>query len=281
MDDPDRRDRSGSGAGDPVPGGAGVPAPREPALPARRFTDEEVARILRSASELQERSAMGEGGRGGGGGGLTLEDLRQVAAEVGIDPRFVELAADRVHGPAERDHSVLLGTAYSWQLHRTVPGEVLEEDRDRLVRAIRGVIGRKGELEDLYGRMEWSYDDGLGPILVGVATRDGATEIDVSARRGEEAGLAFGIGVPAGAMALGGILGGAVMGLEDLPLLLVMVVMAAVIYGGMRFAWRFVEAFWERRLQRLADAVEGAAAEVAVLPPAGGSGSVGDPASER
>ncbi len=268
---------SGEPAADAPAGSAGVPAPRRPAAPARQFTDEEVARILRSASELQERSASGSGGSGvGGGRGLTLEDLRQVAAEVGIDPRYVELAADRVHGPAEREHSPLIGTAYSWAIHRTVPGEVPEEDRDRIVRAIRGVIGQKGEIEDVYGRMEWSYDDGLGPIMVGVASRDGTTEIDVTGRRGGEAGLVFGMGVPMGGMALGGLLGGGLLGLEKPGVLLTMLVMAVVVYGGLRFVWRFVEAFWEDRLQRLTDAVEAAAAEVAVLP----SGDPAEPPPE-
>ncbi|MDE0898997.1 MAG: hypothetical protein OSA81_08270 [Longimicrobiales bacterium] len=34
--------------------------------------------------------------------GLTLEELRRVAGEVGIDPRFIDLAARDLDGPVER-----------------------------------------------------------------------------------------------------------------------------------------------------------------------------------
>ncbi|HUP51598.1 MAG TPA: hypothetical protein VM198_03930 [Longimicrobiales bacterium] len=75
-------------------------------MPVRHFTDEEVARILRTASELQERSSV----LGGGGArGLTLEDLRHVAAEVGIEARYVELAASEAQGPPARKESALAG----------------------------------------------------------------------------------------------------------------------------------------------------------------------------
>lgn len=230
-------------------------------LPARRFSDEEVARILKSAADLQERSTPpGEPGRG-----LTLEDLRQIASEAGIDPRFVELAAADAHAPVERDASVLAGGAYAWAVHRTVPGIVPEADRDRILRAIRSVMGQKGEVEDLYGRMEWSFDDSLGPVMVGVASRDGRTEIDVSARRAGEAGLLHGIGVPFGGFFGGAALAG-LIGLSGaaIPLLIGGATVAG--WGGLRAIWSHYSQRWERKVERLADAVASAAREVAVAP---------------
>lgn len=238
-------------------------APARPVGPAsRRFSDDEVARILRTAAELQERSAVAT--RAGGGGALSLEDLRQVAAEVGIEPRFVEMAADRLHHPVEGEESPLAGAPYAWTLHRTVPGEVREEDRDWIVRAIRGVLGQKGEVEDVYGRMEWSFDDGLGPIMVGLSSRDGVTEIDVSARRGGEVGMIHGLGVPFGGLAGGGLIGGLLLGMSGPMILLPMAAMSVVSYGGARWLWKRTGPRWEAKLERLADTVAAAAAEVAV-----------------
>lgn len=205
-------------------------------------------------------------GRGGSGGTLSLEDLRQVAAEVGIDPRFVEMAADRVHQAVDEEEHVLAGAPHAWTVHRTVPGEVREDDRDRIVRAIRNVMGQKGEVEDVYGRMEWSFDDSLGPVMVGLSSRDGRTEIDVSARRGSEPGMLHGLGAPIGGLVGGGLLGGVVLGLSGPLILLPMAAMTVVSYGGTRWIWKRVAPRWEARLERLADAVAGAAAEVAVLP---------------
>ena len=135
---------------------------------ARRFGDEEIQRILARAAEMQERG-QSRGGGSGGAGGLTLEDLRQVAAEAGIDPKYVDLAA--VEPPPTRTsgtEAAWAGGPVSWSGAALVEGEVPEEDRDRLVQAIRRVTGRQGKIEDVYGRMEWSHDDGLGPIIVGV-----------------------------------------------------------------------------------------------------------------
>ncbi len=241
---------------------SGAPA-RGVSVPARHFSDEEVARILRTAADLQERSAApGQGGR------LTLEDLRQIAAEAGIDPRYVDMAATDSQTPAVRESSTLAGGDYSWSVHRTVYGEVAEEDRDRVVRAIRSVIRAKGELEDMYGRMEWSYNDGLGPIMVGLVSRDGMTEIDVSARRSEEVGLWYGlVGIPFGG-ALGGAAVASVVGVSGAPAVLPIVgLMAVTGWGGLRFLWSRLSKAWESKVNRLADAVAAAAQEVAVAPP--------------
>lgn len=251
------------------PGSAGgVPAPR-PANPVRRFTDEEVGKILRNAADLQERSAAAPGG--GSAHGLTLEDLRQVAAEAGIDPRFVEVAAADLATPLAREVSTLAGGSYAWSAHRTVPGHVREEDRDRVVRAVRGIMGQKGVVEDLYGRLEWSYDDGLGPVMVGVASRDGVTEVDVSARRGGAVGLTLGLGVPFGGMAVGGLIT-ALLGVSG-PAAVFPAIIAggALSWAGLAAGWRVAAGRWEERVERLADAVAGASAEVAVLEDEDGS----------
>ena len=262
---PGGKDRGGPGresageAGDTSP--SDLPARSRPAAPVRRFTDDEVARILRSAADLQERSST----LGGGTRGLTLEDLRSVASEVGIDPRFVELAASRVHGPPAREESALAGGPYAWSVHRTIAGTVREEDRDWVLRAVRTVVGNKGQVEDVYGRMEWSYDDGLGPVLVGLASREGITEIDVSVRRSGEIGLLYGLAMPLGGVLAGGALGSAVLGLSGPVLLPVMGAAALAVWGGLRPVWSALARRWEAKVDRLADAVTGAAEEVAVL----------------
>jgi hypothetical protein len=53
---------------------------------SRRFTDREVALVLKKASELEEVEGTGSGG------GLTLDDLEQIASEVGISPALIKKA---------------------------------------------------------------------------------------------------------------------------------------------------------------------------------------------
>ena len=61
----------------------------------RRYSDTELSRLLKVAAELQQSD---EGGRSVAreGGGMTLATLQKVAAEAGIEPRYVQLAAARI-----------------------------------------------------------------------------------------------------------------------------------------------------------------------------------------
>ena len=163
--------------------------------PGRRFGDDEISRILQTAAELEERShaLTLDSSRG-----LTLEELRQVAQEAGIDPRFVDVAASHLNAPVERQVSRLAGGAYMWHFQSQVDGEIRDVDRDRILQAIRSVIGQKGELADVFGRMEWSHDDGSGPVIIGISSRDGGTEIDVTATKSTEAGIVHALGISFG-----------------------------------------------------------------------------------
>jgi hypothetical protein len=53
-----------------------------PDHPTRRFSEEEVGRLLERATEIQRR----EGASADSAGGLTLGELEEIALEAGIDP---------------------------------------------------------------------------------------------------------------------------------------------------------------------------------------------------
>jgi hypothetical protein len=234
-----------------------------PARVGRRFGDEEIRGILGRAADLQERSyAITRDTERG----LTLEELRQVAEEAGIDPIFVDLAARDVDAPVERRESALAGGTYQWHFRTSIPGEVRDADRDRIVHAIRSTMGQKGEIADVYGRMEWSFDDSLGPVIIGIVARGGRTEIDVTAARGQEAGLLHGMGVPMGGLGGGAALAGAI-GVTGPAVLPLIAAAAAVSYGLVRTGWGLRSRWWERRLRRLVDRIASVVQEVAALPP--------------
>lgn len=63
-------------------------------MPNRIFSEEEVQRLIKRAAELEaERSVSG---RGSGKNGLSIEELKQVAFEAGLDPRLIEQAASEL-----------------------------------------------------------------------------------------------------------------------------------------------------------------------------------------
>jgi hypothetical protein len=229
---------------------------------ARRFGDAEISRILQTAVELQARShsVTHDGGRG-----LTLEEIRQIAQEAGIDPRFVDLAVSDADAPLERHANALAGGAYGWRFHTEVEGEIDDDDRSHILQTIRSVMGQKGEFADVYGRMEWSHDEGLGPTIIGIKSSDGKTEIDVTAMKSGEVGLLYGLGIPFGGV-LGGAAVAALVGFSGGAAVPFVAAAGLASYGVGRVAWRVRSEWWERRLRRLVERVSSIAQD-AVLPP--------------
>lgn len=230
--------------------GAGGEAPPGGAV-TRRFTDDEVRRILHNAAELQEdsSSAHADSGRG-----MTLSDLRQIAEEAGIDARFIDIAASTEGTPTRTTEVQFAGAPMNWHFTQSVDGTLEDTDFQRVLMTIRSVMKEKGELAEVFGRMEWSYNDGVGPVIVGVASRDGRTEIDVTASRSGEAGLYFGLIIP-----FGGLLGGAVLssilGLKGAAALPLIGLSAGVNYVAMRMLWKARSKWWTRRLRSVVEKV--------------------------
>lgn len=242
-----------------VPEGSG--GPKGSGALARRFADDEVRRILHNAAELQESSpsAHADSGRG-----LTLSELRQIAEEAGIDPRFVDIAANSEALPANEAEARWAGAPMNWHLTQSVDVSLEDADFERVLLAIRSVMREQGDLAEVFGRMEWSYNDGVGPVIVGVSSRDGTTEIDVTASRSGEAGLYYGLMVP-----FGGIFGGAVLssllgmkGVAALPLILAS---GAVCFVGIRLFWKARSKWWSKRLRSLVERVASTVHEAAAV----------------
>ncbi len=237
----------------------------------RRYTDEDVRRILSTAVELQERSAAlaVDPGRG-----LTLAELRAVAQEAGIDARFVDLAAGNLDAPVERRENGLAGGPTRWHYRSSIPGEIHDKDLERILQTIRATLHEKGEVSEVWGRIEWSHSE-VGSTIVGLVSRDGSTDIDVTSTKSDEAALIHGLVIP-----FGGIFGAAMMkgllgftGAQALPFI---GLMGLVSYGLARLGWRMRSRWWDRRLRQLMDRLTATVQDVARLAPPEAEGE--DPA---
>lgn len=102
--------------------------PDDPGDKARHYSEKEVGRLLKHATDLQQADeAGGPGGRGGGG--MTLATLQEVAAEAGIEPRYIRLATARIDTPKPGGLGQwLAGTSLLLRAERIIPGELREED---------------------------------------------------------------------------------------------------------------------------------------------------------
>lgn len=142
-------------------------------MPERRYSDDEVALILREASADQE------GGRQRTEEGLSLPQLKQIAAEVGLDPAAVEEAARRVAQRRAAAPSLLFGAPVAPEFEREIPGGLKAEQMAEIVTTIRKVLGRRGITEAELGALEWRARDAMGGRYVSVLPREGETHLRV------------------------------------------------------------------------------------------------------
>ena len=180
-------------------------------VPPRRYSDREVSRLLKYATELQQSDEAG-GPSGYEGGGMTLATLQEVAAEVGIEPRYIQLAAARIDSPKPtglRDR--LVGTPLLVRAERIIPGELRDEDYEQIVTEIQMATDVQGDASMIGRTLTWRSDTSehqpralrVRSLRVTVATRDGETRIQAEQRLHAYASELHGGVVGGGGMGIG------------------------------------------------------------------------------
>ena len=137
----------------------------------RRYSEDEFALILRKASEIQ----LSDGGPPGGGttGGLTLDEIRSIATEAGIDPEAVTRAAS-IMGALEWDEnaslvSAIFGGPSKFHLDCEIPGRLPPEEMGRILEHIRRAAEHQGEASEVLGGVEWKTVGDLSAINVNIS----------------------------------------------------------------------------------------------------------------
>jgi len=174
----------------------------------KRFNDEEVALILRRALEADARSPEG---------GLTLAQLKEIGAEVGIPAAQVESAALAVQSQRGAAAGKPGWGSVSTRYDVDVPGEIDARHHAHLLRAIRSAMGRQGIATEEFGGLSWKAQDPFGGRYITVRSEDGRTHVEAlgNFRDGALVGGAAGgtIGLAVGAMVLKSVGGMAAVGL--------------------------------------------------------------------
>jgi hypothetical protein len=154
----------------------------------RKFSDEEFALILRKASELQDRPATAEGMSRG----ISLDEMKAIAQEVGIDPGAVDrVVAMMPHAESEGAISRLMGGPTKYRLEHTARGTVGEADVARLLDAVRKASGHHGKVEYGPQGFEWSTVGEVSQIFVTAVPGKDGTHVRVTADRGPASFLTF------------------------------------------------------------------------------------------
>jgi hypothetical protein len=123
--------------------------------PGRTLTADEVSKVLQLAVELQ-RNPTHSTDEGAHQGDVTIEQLQQAVAELGIDPALIEKAAAEIgKGRMTEYGSPFWGGPSNFSIERTANAVLTEDDWAELVEEIRDASGRVGTPSALGKAFEW------------------------------------------------------------------------------------------------------------------------------
>jgi hypothetical protein len=142
-------------------------------MPERRYSDDDVHRILSSAVEVDAAVDAGAGR------GLTLAQIQSIAAEAGLSPAAVAAAADALdRTPPVPATPRMMGLPVGVAQSVAIPGTIDDAGWRRLVAFLRDSFEAQGREELGVGRREWrngnlriALEDVGGTTLLHMRTR--------------------------------------------------------------------------------------------------------------
>lgn len=174
----------------------------------RRYSDKEVALILKRAAEMSQAKSAG---------GMTADELERIALEAGIDPAAVRLAAEEVaRGEAKGGlGEALLGGPTSLRAVFELDGELSEEHHEALLAAVQRNVDAPGTLNVAGRTFSWHAAPQGRSLVVQVAPSRGKTVVRIEERLGSLIGGIYGGvggGVGGSLVPLAGFAGAALLG---------------------------------------------------------------------
>lgn len=145
-----------------------------------RYSDEDVALILRKATELAGQSDV----RGDAAGDLSLEEIKAIGGEVGIDPALIEQAARLV--PRRRAETVferLIGGPSRHRIDARFPTALTQESATHLLSAVRAETDRQGQGQADAAGMSWHSEQGASKVSVTAHSDQDGTTVRVAVDR--------------------------------------------------------------------------------------------------
>lgn len=142
----------------------------------RTYTDEEFARILKKAAELagSPRSIARIGD------GLTIEEIKSIAAEAGLNPDLVGRAVRLVSH--ERRPSLaqrIIGGPFRVRRDFSLLGELTDERAQRLLTSARSVMQTRGVGDGDAAGVSWSTKE-VSHVFVAAQAEGAETRVQVS-----------------------------------------------------------------------------------------------------
>lgn len=154
----------------------------------RRFTEEELAAILRDAAERSTAD----------GTDYSLTDIQRIAGQAQIAPEHVASAAGALTVVPAEAPSRIWGEPSGIQLVRRIDNRATAGDVVAALSLARQRLGETGTTRDVAGGSEWRFDTGYSGAAITIVPDGNATIVRVDARSdGRQFILYFGAGAVA------------------------------------------------------------------------------------
>lgn len=210
---------------------------------SRRYTDREVAVVLRRASEIEEA------GGPGGGGALSRTDLEEIAGEVGISREAITRALSELDQRREPG-SLVMGAPRVRRAVRAVQGELNEEALVRLIRLVDERAEGTGVISQALGSVRWTSSDRFLSTQVSITPGAGETTIQVLEKSSPRLKrVLHGVPTAWGFIGAAGVVG--TLGVASAGAALVFVAGAGVGLGAGRLVWNWISARSAKRVEVL------------------------------
>jgi len=175
----------------------------EPNNAPRLYDEKEVGELLERATDLQRQDPV----RAAASGGMSLAELEEIAAEAGIDPRFLRRAAAEMAsgGTVPEGWEHITGERLTLVREAVVPGELDQDGYERMVEVIQTTAQEHGQPSLLGRTLTWQAETAskTRTIQVTVTSRDGETHIRAVERLHQMASGLFAGTVVGGGVGLG------------------------------------------------------------------------------
>jgi len=186
--------------------------------------------------------------------GLTLDEVKAIASEVGIEARAVEAAVMAMARPPESPVHALLGGPTRYRLEASVQGSLPEDRLPHVLDAIRRVADQHGEADSELGSLAWKTVAELSQLHVVVRPEGDRASVQISADRSGAFILTWFFSV-AGGMVGAGIVGAITEPTTLLGGISLFLGMTAAGLGTARTLWARGTRRFRARFQALFDAV--------------------------
>lgn len=143
----------------------------------RLYTEKEISAILKRAGQMQAEQEAGQETLG-----LSLHELQGVAAEVGLDPDLVALAAAELERTASPERGVSWsGLPVRLNEERVIQGSAGPRARAALKTMIDRTLGVTGTMTQSGPLLEWVYSGRTSDLRVTLTPHSGQTKVRLHA----------------------------------------------------------------------------------------------------